>query len=93
MKPNSSPAATSSRPWDKRRHRRTRVRLAASIVVDKDSAKVPCVVWDISDGGARMAAVPGVPERFTLLLSQDVRRRCQVKWRNEKFIGVQFLKD
>jgi len=32
-----------------------------------------------------------LPERFTLMFSDGTHRRCQVRWRGEKFIGVKFV--
>jgi len=47
----------------------------------------------MSDKGAKLAAVRPLllPERFTLVFSATVHRRCQVMWRGEKFVGVQFV--
>lgn len=82
-----------SQPVDKRRRRRTRTRLAAAITIDESSPTIPCVVWDISDGGAKLAAGHPrlLPERFTLMFPNSTHRRCQVRWRSEKFIGVTFV--
>ena len=90
---NSPLDVTSSKRWDKRKHRRTRIRLVASITIDDNSPPIACGVWDMSDGGAKLAAVYSgiLPERFTLRLSPTVHRRCQVRWRSEKFIGVKFI--
>jgi len=72
---------------------RTPSRRAASIKVADDSPDLPCVIWDMSDKGAKLAAVRPLllPERFTLVFSDTVHRRCQVMWRGEKFVGVQFI--
>jgi hypothetical protein len=61
--------------------------------VDDDSPNLPCVIWDISDEGAKLAAARPLllPERFTLMFSDGTHRRCQVRWRGEKFIGVKFV--
>jgi hypothetical protein len=82
-----------SHPSEKRRSRRERARLAASIRIDDDSPDQPCVVWDLSNGGAKLAAGRPLllPERFTLLFSGAVQRRCQIMWRDEKFVGVKFV--
>ena len=82
-----------SHPSEKRRSRRARARLAASIRIDDDSPDLPCVVWDLSDGGAKLAAARPLllPERFMLLFSGNVQRRCQIMWRDEKFVGVKFV--
>lgn len=80
-------------PSEKRRSRRARARLAASIRPDDGGRDLPCVVWDLSDGGAKLAVGRPLllPERFTLLFSGTVQRRCQIMWRDEKFVGVKFV--
>ena len=85
--------AVMSNPSEKRRSRRARARMAASIRIDDDGPDLPCVVWDLSDGGAKLAAGRPLllPERFTLLFSGTVQRRCQIMWRDEKFVGVKFV--
>jgi hypothetical protein len=67
--------------------------LKASICIDEKSTGIDCEVWDISDGGAKLAAIYSalVPDQFILFLSPTVQRRCQVKWRGPKFIGVKFV--
>jgi hypothetical protein len=76
-----------------RRSPRTPSRRAASINVGDGSPDRPCVMWDMSDKGAKLATVRPLllPERFTLVLSATLHRRCQVMWRSEKFVGVQFI--
>ena len=82
-----------SNPSEKRRSRRARARMAASIRIDDDGPDLPCVVWDLSDGGAKLAAGRPLlfPERFSLLFSGTLQRRCHIKWRDEKFFGVKFV--
>jgi PilZ domain len=57
----------------------------------------PCLVRDISQGGARLACrMPEtVPDEFRLQLSPDgaVVRQCRVVWKTNTEIGVQFLGD
>jgi hypothetical protein len=80
---------------EQRRAKRTPRRNAAWIEFAGGGARIPCVVWDISDGGARLAAPrPGeLPPAFKLLLTRDgdSARLCQVVWRNDKQVGVQFI--
>jgi PilZ domain len=58
------------------------------------SASEPCIVLDISRGGARLACrTPhSVPDEFRLQLSPDgaVARECRVVWRSATEIGVKF---
>ena len=82
---------------DLRKAKRTRRRQAAWVVLDGGSTQLPCVVWDISDGGARIAAAraSALPDVFGLFLSKDgkSRRYCRVAWRRGGYLGVQFVDD
>ncbi len=64
-------------------------------MLDGGTAKVACVLWDISAGGARIAAAHGnaLPDVFGLFLNRDGRSRrfCQVVWRRGTQLGVRFV--
>jgi hypothetical protein len=53
-----------------------------------------CVLWDVSEGGARLSAptMSKIPNEFTLLLSRDTLAgtHCHVIWRESDQIGVEF---
>jgi hypothetical protein len=53
------------------------------------------IVWDISDGGAKLivSTLTNVPDKFTMLLASEpsVRYACQVVWRSDGQIGIEFL--
>jgi hypothetical protein len=78
-----------------RRAKRTPRRNAAWIGLGNGGTHVPCVLWDISDSGARVAAPRSnlLPAAFNLILSKDgsAQRRCRVVWRNSGQVGVQFV--
>jgi hypothetical protein len=77
-----------------RKSRRRPSRYAASINLGDHCPPVRCVLWDISDGGARLTAarnVEDLPDRFSLLLNDTVERNCRVVWRNGRFLGVAFV--
>jgi hypothetical protein len=80
---------------EQRRSKRVPRRSAAWIELAGDGARIPCVVWDMSDGGARLAAPRPreLPPAFKLVLARDgdAERLCQVVWRNDKQLGVEFL--
>jgi hypothetical protein len=80
---------------EQRKAKRTHRRQAAWVVLDGGTAKVACVLWDISEGGARIAAAHGnaLPDVFGLFLSKDGRSRryCQVVWRRGTQLGVRFV--
>ncbi len=67
------------------------------MVLDGGTARIACVLWDISEGGARIAAAHGnaLPDVFGLFLTKDgkSRRFCQVVWRRGAQLGVRFVSD
>src|SRR5918992_2831633 len=78
---------------DKRRRRRAKPRLAALIRIHDESLGIPCIIWDISNGGAKLAASHPrlVPEYFTLEFSTSVHRACKLRWWSKRFIGAKFV--
>jgi hypothetical protein len=54
---------------------------------------MPCVLWDRSEDGARIAAAHAskLPETFTLSLDKSVSRLCRVVWRKGPLMGVRFI--
>jgi PilZ domain len=83
------------RKREHRKARRTKRRNAAWIALSSDGVRIPCVLWDMSDGGARIAAAraSALPPVFCLLMSSDgaTRRFCKVVWRKEGQVGVRFI--
>jgi hypothetical protein len=53
---------------------------------------VPCTIRDLSVSGAGLELVGSfrAPDQFTLILSDGLRKSCQVAWRRGKRIGVCF---
>jgi hypothetical protein len=53
------------------------------------------VIWDLTDGGARLASarLNALPDFFTLNFTKDGRssRPCRVAWRKKPHVGVQFI--
>ena len=82
-----------TRVTDLRREPRRLVRYKAWLRIDEDAPLVRCVLWDISDGGARIAVADpqGLPEQFSLRLTEQMVRKCKVRWRDDRFVGVMFL--
>jgi hypothetical protein len=77
-----------------RKSARRPLRRAAWLTVSGQTRPVPCVLWDISHGGARLAAAKHneLPDVFTLVLPKTgVEHRCAIVWRNQRFVGVKFL--
>jgi hypothetical protein len=82
---------------DNRRHaRRFPAHHPAQILLGSD-AMIPCMVKDISTGGARIALKPqmDLPETFELFIAaHDLQvRRARVCWREGDFAGIAFSPD
>jgi hypothetical protein len=80
---------------EKRKSFRRPVRRAAEVIFGAHEQAVRCVIWDISDSGARLAiARPSakIPPTFTLVLFKDgsEQRNCEVVWTDTRFVGVKF---
>jgi hypothetical protein len=62
----------------------------AQISRDGASSPLSCIIWDISDSGARLTVADDqqVPDEFTLLLC----RRCRVVRRYDGQVGVAFMR-
>ena len=84
------------RSLDKRKSFRLGTRRFAEVRFGTSEPSVHCVVWDISDGGARLAIarpLMNLPPRFRLILGRDGReqRSCEVVWTDTRFVGVKFV--
>ena len=54
----------------------------------------PCLLTDISDGGARLYSEIDMPPKFTLTVSGDgpiLKRECRVAWQLGGELGVEFI--
>jgi len=72
------------------------MRRNAAVVTGPREPPLRCVVWDISDSGARLAVarpLMTLPPRFLLQLDKDgrVQRKCEVVWTDASFVGVKFV--
>jgi PilZ domain len=84
------------RSLDKRKSIRLATRRAAEVQFGTDEPSIRCIVWDICDGGARLAVARpliNLPSRFRLSLSKDgsEQRNCEVVWTDSRFVGVKFV--
>ena len=64
-------------------------------IVLNERSSIVCTMTDVSQGGARLE-MPGtaiVPDQFVMRFSMTstAGRKCEVKWREPKAIGVQFV--
>jgi hypothetical protein len=82
---------------EKRKNFRRSISYPAFIDLGDGSPAIECTLCDASQEGALLAVAEpaGVPDEFILALSSDgaARRRCQVAWRTDNQVGVEFLKD
>jgi PilZ domain len=80
---------------EKRKEVRRLVRQLAWLDVGTDCPRIPCVLLDISEGGARLTSqcrTCDLPDKFFLLLAGgSVKRACQVRWRDDRCVGIQFM--
>lgn len=72
------------------------MRRAAEIVFGARQPAVRCVIWDMSDGGARLSVacpLADLPGTFTLVLFKEgsLRRDCEVVWTDSSYVGVKFV--
>jgi hypothetical protein len=84
-----------ARSREQRKSLRRFTRRAATLNFDGGTRSVPCVIWDISDGGARLAVglpLADLPHQFTLNIFADgsVQRNCEMVWIDKRFVGVKF---
>jgi hypothetical protein len=80
-----------------RKSARRFTRRGATANFSADKPSVDCVIWDISDGGARLAiALPlaDLARHFILNLLRDesVQRLCEVVWMDKRFVGIRFTR-
>jgi hypothetical protein len=62
---------------------------------EQDSEEADCLVWNLSDFGALLEVETGrqIPERFRLIAtSLFIERDCKMIWRDERRIGVAFVR-
>ena len=64
----------------------------ATIVFDNGRARVPCLVRDLTEAGARLKVGPEaeVPELFELEIGTAAPRRTHVVWKADRQLGVAF---
>ena len=72
------------------------MRRAALVSFAPAGKPLSCVVWDMSDSGARLAiacSTADVPREFQRVLTRDrsVSRNCEVVCTNTRFVDVKFL--
>ena len=81
-----------SRRRDRRKNFRVEWNLPATIYDVDRHLERPCVLVDLSNGGAKIAGVRAytIPDLFRLRTPVGDRRSCRVIWRTEDTLGVEF---
>ncbi len=76
---------------DERRIRQ-RHRVLKAGTIEFGGGAIDCTLRNVSDGGAALEVTSpiGIPEHFTLVVSDGKHMPCRVMWRKEKRIGVKF---
>lgn len=82
---------------EKRKNLRRPISYPALIDVGDGSPPRECSLCDASQEGAQLTVADpaSLPDQFMLVLSFDgaARRRCRTVWKNNRQIGVEFLKE
>ena len=60
-----------------------------------DPLPTVCVLWDVSEGGARLSVAnpEALPEMLTITLKRDdaIGTLCRIAWRDREQVGVEFV--
>lgn len=66
--------------------------IQASVVFDGGRTRMPCIIRNLSESGAKIevASVARVPRTFDLVVDNVRPQSCVVVWRSVKELGVQF---
>jgi hypothetical protein len=78
---------------NQRRVKRTQMLKAGKIVTADSMGTIDCMVCDLTNLGAglRISLGDSVPDSFELIFdSRLFSRTCQVRWRNNDRLGVEF---
>jgi hypothetical protein len=77
---------------DRRRNFRVEWNLPATIYDADRHLERPCIMSDLSNGGANLTGVRAstIPDEFRLRTPLGDRRACRVVWRTENALGVRF---
>jgi hypothetical protein len=77
---------------ERRRTFRVAWNLPATIYDVERHLERPCILSDLSGGGARLSGVRAstIPDEFRLRTPLGERRSCHVVWRSDHELGVRF---
>lgn len=74
------------------------MRRAAEVTFSGKDRAVPCIILDVSSGGARLVIgqpTTEIPRTFTLVLYKDrsAQRDCELIWMDRRSVGVKFISE
>ena len=77
---------------ERRKHFRVKWNVPATIYDVGRHLERPCILSDLSGGGARLSGVRAntIPDEFRLRTPRGDRRTCHVVWRTDNELGVRF---
>ena len=77
---------------EQRKAVRRRLQQRATFAATEQAPRHDCMIFDMSETGARIHVDSGVelPPEFLLMLSRNVTRRCKLVWRKDHQAGVRF---
>lgn len=78
---------------EKRVAPRRNTMIEATIVFDGGRSRVPCIIRNLSESGAKLEVATGVsriPRTFDLVVAKVRPQACVVVWRTLRELGVQF---
>jgi hypothetical protein len=87
------PRDPDTRIWrDRRKNFRVEWNIPATIYDVGRHLERPCILADLSNGGAKIVGVRAqtIPDEFRLRTPLGDRRSCRVIWRTEDAVGVEF---
>jgi hypothetical protein len=87
------PRNPETRVWfERRKHFRLTWNVPATIYDVDRHLERPCILSDLSAGGAKLSNVRGntIPDEFRLRTPNGDRRTCHVVWRTANELGVRF---
>ena len=80
---------------ERRKSRRHGVIHTAWVRTATDPLPTVCVLWDVSEGGARLSVAQpeALPDTITITLKRDATAGtvCRIAWRNREQIGIEFV--
>ena len=77
----------------RRQPSRPRTLKGAHIVFSLNNSPMDCTVRNLTEEGARLEvdAAQTVPDSFLLRLDSGEERNCEIRWRKQKSVGVEFV--